>query len=192
MAAYRYTDRADRAQPRTRTYECLVCTGRFHYAHHPWDSPPPANCPLCGASTSSAPVFEPTAPAIRGIVGIAADQVYRSMEASSEARAQVMAEVGGGGAADYSHTKITDMNDQMREGDVATRMTTMNPVRAFMDQNARTAPVGSQPNSVAQSYAADAHQGYFPHAGDRSRSVVANIHGGMAAAMQRKGQMNKN
>lgn len=172
-----------------RTYECGSCDRQFRWLHHPSDDPPPERCPLCGAPTDGDPVFSPAAPAIKGVMGIAADQVYRAMEASSEARAEMAADMGGGTAADYSHMKITDLKDNQREGDTAYKMPN-NPVQSFMQQNSQ-AVVGSQAAAVAQQYATQAHTGYFPHAGARTGSVIGNVHGQLAARMQQLGRLNR-
>ena len=172
-----------------RTYQCLSCERKFRYLHHPSDEPPPANCPLCGASTDGASaVFDPVAPAIRGTIGIAADQVYRAMEASSASRAEEMAALAGGSASDYSHTKITDLNDRQREGDTAYKMP-QNEVRRFMEQHPGAAGVSS-PNFALEKAAA-AHSGYFPHAGIRTGEVVRNVHWNMAREMQRRGNLER-
>jgi hypothetical protein len=172
---------------RYRTYQCISCEGKFRFLHHPNDAPPPDNCPLCGAATDGEPVFSPEAPAVRGVMGIAGDQIYRAMEAASASRAEMMADIGGGSAADYSHTKITDLKDNQREGDTAYKMPA-NPVQTFMQQNAQAA-IGSQAAAVAQQYAAQAHSGYMPHAGSRTKDVISNVHGSMTARMRQLGQL---
>lgn len=184
-----------------RTYQCASCAGKFRFFHHPEDLPPPEKCPLCGADTGEiVPSFIPQAPAIQGVVGIAADQVYRSMEAASAARAEEMAEIGGGSAADYAHTKITDLKDNTHEGEISAVMPSANVVRGFMQEHGNRAPIGNQHAAVAMQYAAQAHTGYMPYAGERSRQVVAgnrregdpvsSMHAAMAARMARQGQMN--
>lgn len=170
------------------TYQCISCEDKFRFLHHPSDCPPPDRCPLCGAPTDGEPVFNPEAPNVRGVMGIAGDQVYRAMEASSEARAEMMADIGGGSASDYAHTKITDMKDNQREGDTAYKMPN-NPVQSFMKQNTQAA-IGSQAAVIAQQYAAQAHTGYFPHAGARTGSVIGSVHGQLTARMRRLGQLN--
>lgn len=174
--------------PRYQAYDCDVCGGTFRYLHHPNNSPPPDECPLCGAANTPEPSFIPQAPAIKGIAAAAGDQVYRSMEAASEHRTQMMAEYGGGSASDYSHTKITDLNDRQREGDLAYKMPA-NEVQTFMRQNA-SAAVGNQHVSVAREYASQAHTGYFPHAGNRTSQVVGNVHNQLVGKMRALGQMN--
>ena len=178
--------------PRYQAYQCDECGGKFRWLHHPSDSPPPEQCPLCGAAGSAAASFIPQAPAIKGVAAAAGDQVYRSMEAGSEYRMQVAAEQFGGDASDYNALKITDLKDNQREGDTAYKMPApaANVVGQFMQQNP-AAPVGSQHAAQAMAYAEAAHQGYFPHAGSRTSSVVGNVHSRLAAQMAAKGQMNK-
>jgi len=111
------------------------------------------------------------------------------MEAGSIERAELAAGIGGGSASEYAHMKITDLKDNQREGDTAYKMPA-NEVQGFMTDNPQAA-VGSQHAAVAQQYAAQAHTGYFPHAGSRTSSVVGNIHSGMKARLTAKGQMAK-
>jgi len=49
------------------------------------------------------------------------DKLYRDMERGSEFRAEKAAELTGASVADMSSLKITDMNDQMRAGDMAAK-----------------------------------------------------------------------
>jgi len=171
-----------------RVYQCGSCDRKFRFLHHPSDAPPPDRCPLCGSPTDGEPVFNPEAPALGGVASIAVDQVYRSMEASSQARMEMAAEVGGGSASDYSALKLTDMADHVREGDTTYKMPSSsgNEVQNFMKQYPQ-AVASVQPQTAA----ARAHQGYFPHAGDRSRQTVGNVHASMVGRMRGLGQMNK-
>lgn len=176
------------------TYGCDQCGGRFRWMHHPDNSPPPDVCQLCGAPSELSAAFLPQAPAIKGVRIQAAEQVYRGMEAASEARTHQMAELGGGDASDYSHTKITDLNTQQREGDLAYKMPSpgQNAVADFMRQNPTATGTGAQSANEMQEHAAAAHQGYFPHAGDRTRSVVGNVHHTLVRQMANKGRLNSN
>jgi hypothetical protein len=174
---------------RYATYQCGSCEGRFRWLHHPSDEPPPEHCPLCGEATDGPePVFNPEAPSIKGVAAAAGDQVYRAMEASSAARVEQMVEMGGGTAADYAHTKITDMKDNQREGDTAYKMPP-NPVSDFMAQHPNVG--GASHVAFAQEKAAQAHTGYMPHAGARTGSVVGAVHAQMVNRMRSLGQINK-
>ena len=132
-------------------------------------------------------MFNPEAPAIKGVASRAVDQVYDSMVASSEARTELMAQVGGGSASDYGETKMTDMKDHLREGDISTMMPSPsnNEVARFMAQHPQ-----AMSQISPQAHAAQVSTGYFPNAGDRSRQTVANVHATMTARMRRAGQMN--
>lgn len=175
-----------------RAYQCASCAGKFRWLHHPNDEPPPANCPLCGAATGDVvESFIPQAPAIQGVHAIAGDQVYRAMEASSAARAEMMAEVGGGSASDYAHTKITDLKDNTHEGEVSAVMPSTNEVRAFMQQHGGAAPIGVQANAQARAYATQAHTGYAPYQGLKSQLTVNRVHGSLVGRMAAQGQLNK-
>jgi hypothetical protein len=157
-----------------RSYQCPECEGIFKYLHHPNDAPPPDRCDLCHAwmLDEAEPVFVPQAPRIGTYKGKTPDQVYRQMEQASADRTYEMAEMlPGASASDFSHTKITDMNDNMREGDIAAKYSPPpNYVQEFMKLNqgsGQSVGGGYAPlaNATGAEYAAAAHQGAFPRAG---------------------------
>lgn len=173
------------------SYKCRSCDGAFRFFHHPDDLPPPEICPLCGhPSGDIVDVFIPQSPPIKGVVSAAADQVYRSMEESSAARAEMMAEMAGGDAKDYAFTKITDLNDRQREGDIAAKMPSANEVMRFMQSNTQ-APVGNAHAAQAMEFARQAHTGYMPYSGLRTQITTNQVHEQIRARMQRAGQMNR-
>jgi hypothetical protein len=181
-----------------RSYKCPDCNGVFRYLHHPNDAPPPDACELCHASmVGEGPVFVPQAPRIGTQLGKGQDQVYRQMERSSEARMEMMAQHGGGSASDYSHTKITDLHDNQREGDVAAKYSPPpNYVSEFMKLNQGTSlPVGGGYAPLAGGtgieYAAAAHTGAFPHAGASTRDGIVRSHASLARAVEHEGRLNK-
>jgi hypothetical protein len=143
------------------------------------------------------PVFVPQAPRIGTQLGKGQDQVYRQMERSSEARMEMMAQHGGGSASDYSHTKITDLHDNQREGDVAAKYSPPpNYVSEFMKLNQGTGqPIGGgyapMAGAAGIEYAAAAHTGSFPHAGVSTRDRIVGSHASLARAIEHEGRLNK-
>ncbi len=184
-----------------RPYLCPDCGGKFRYLHHPNDAPPPDECQLCGASmVDPAPVFEPAAPAIGTYKGKSPDQVYRQMETASEARTELMAQhVPGASASDFSHTKVTDLHDNLREGDIAAKYSAPpNYVQEFMKLNPAPgggSAVGGYTPIVAGAtpieYAAQTRTGPFPYAGAQTADRIKANHAQLARIVQREGQENK-
>lgn len=109
----------------SRTYLCPDCNGTFSFLHHPNDEPPPDYCPLCGSDVSGKKKKKPrlsravTSPAIRGPKTKATDGVYRGLENSAETRRQQAAELLGVPTSRLNGMKLTDMKDNLREGDMS-------------------------------------------------------------------------
>jgi hypothetical protein len=174
-----------------RSYQCPDCGGVFKFLHHPAESPPPDACELCHASmVEPEPVFVAQAPRIGTTRGERLDQVFRQLEIASEARAELMAQAGGGSVADYAHTKLTNFNDSRHAGDVAA-ITPPTPVQGFMMNSG--AGGGYKPLGGAEpsEYAAQTKSGPFPYAGAQASDRVRGMHSRVAAAVQREGQINK-
>lgn len=114
-----------------RTYRCPDCAEKFSLAH---GDPIPNYCPLCGAYVGVDPNFVPSRMNIATSIGKAGDWSYRKLEADSEARAEaavpaIEQQLRDAGipaeqaqkmaAAQAAEIKVTNMRDNMREGDVA-------------------------------------------------------------------------
>lgn len=112
---------------------CPDCGERYIVAH---GESPPNFCKSCGTDFRIEPSgeFVPKAPAIRTDQTRANDYVYRKLEADSEARAEAAlpaieqqlreagiapAEAQRMAAQQASEIKVTNMRDNMREGEVA-------------------------------------------------------------------------
>lgn len=97
-----------------RTYRCFNCGRKFQFLHHPADEPPPGHCPYrdCGASFRDD--IESAAPEQVNIGGSpiarSVDKMYRDLETTSAARAE---------ASGNPALKVTNLKDNLREGDVA-------------------------------------------------------------------------
>lgn len=100
------------------TYECPDCGGRFEFMHHPSSEPPPDHCHLCQASFSDPPERAiPERVNIGSEIQKVPDRLYRQMEAGSEQRAHMAAELTGDHVSEMSNLKITNMSDNAREGE---------------------------------------------------------------------------
>jgi hypothetical protein len=176
-------------------YACPDCAGKFRW---PFGETPPLYCPLCSAYVGEEKgEFTPKAPMIRTEGNQLHDKLYRDMEKASIERADQAYEIGGGERSDYTHMHMTDMRDNVKEGEVSA-VTRANPVQRFMQQHPQ-APVGRQPN--AEGFAAMAHaplvmpdgrqiNGY-PHAGAHAAGSIQETHTNLVRAMQAHGQLNK-
>ena len=120
--------------------QCPKCTWKF-YAMSLY----PDCCPRC------AYVYDPepgdnviSMPTIRTVAGSMLDKVYRDAEKASEHRAELAAEQAGVPVSEMSGLKITNMRDNMREGDIAA-MPVRNEVTRQMDRMAAAGmPIGFQ------------------------------------------------
>lgn len=110
-----------------RSYKCPDCAGVFEFLHHPQNEPPPSHCPLCGADVSGAKKKRKTrlevkitkAPAIKGVASRSVDGLYRGMENAAEQRRQEAAALLGVDVRSLSGMKMTNMKDNLREGDMS-------------------------------------------------------------------------
>ena len=110
---------------------CPRCRGRF-----PFDATKgfPDRCPLPGCDYV-APERDNTVipmPSLRSASMGANDKVYRDMEKGSEVRAQMAAEAAGVPVSEMSNLKITNMRDNVREGETYA-MPVRNSVTQQMD-----------------------------------------------------------
>lgn len=97
--------------PVIREYECEVCGAHFDIFHASRDEPPPDTCPHCGGISEAPRLPIPSGGHIGGSnIARSVDQMYKQTEKASEYRAEV--------AGDPT-LKITNLRDNLREGDVA-------------------------------------------------------------------------
>jgi hypothetical protein len=177
-------------------YSCPDCAGKFRW---PFGDTPPLYCPLCSAYVGEEETeFTPKAPAIRTAGNQLHDKLYRDMEKASVEQADKAHEIGGGDRADYSHMHMTNMRDNVKEGEVSA-ISPANPVKRFMQQYPQ-APVGNRQSVQAEGFAAMAHQPIdlpdgrqidgYAHAGAHAAGTIQERHIDLMRAMQAKGQIN--
>jgi hypothetical protein len=104
-----------------RRYRCPSCQRVFEYDHHPSvEADPVSACPYTGcdaAAGSMAPAL--VMPHIAKSIGRNTDAYYREMEAGAAFRAQMAQETHGLTTEEASAIKITDMRDNLKEGEIA-------------------------------------------------------------------------
>jgi len=161
---------------------CPFCRGAF-----PWDAalPFPRRCPLpdcqeeIGIPDRGGVIQMPS---LRSARVKATDKTYRDIEAGSETRVERAAEITGSTKEDMSALKITNMNDNMRHGDIASME--MKQADAAMERLKASSPmnIGFQPNGaeygqgIAQGAVAvngKITTGIEPNAGARAAQRVA-------------------
>lgn len=120
--------------------QCPKCTWKFYAL-----SLYPDCCPRCAYEYEPDPGDNVISmPTIRTAVNNSLDKVYRAEEAASEKRAEQAAEMAGVPVAEMSGLKITNMRDNMREGDIAA-VPVQNEVTRQMDRmSAAGMPIGFQ------------------------------------------------
>ena len=111
---------------------CPHCRGRF-----PWkpDMPLPTRCPLPGCDYVASREYDDTVihmPSLRGQATKNNDQLYRDIEKSSEVRAQMAADAAGVPVSEMASLKVTNMRDNVREGE-SYAMPVRNEVTRQMD-----------------------------------------------------------
>lgn len=83
----------------------------------------PPECPKCWASFGEERADgDIVMPFIRSAKTTQNDKLYRDMEKGSETRMQIAAEQVGAPVSEMSAMKMTDMNDNQREGDIAAKL----------------------------------------------------------------------
>lgn len=148
----------------------------------PWDAqtPHPKFCPVCGGGigTSDAEDSAVVMPFIRSAKMAATDKIYRDMENGSEVRVERAAEITGSTKEDMAALRITDMNDNMRAGDIAAkeadaamaRLKSMSPVAPEFKPNGAEFSAGIAQGAVALN--GQVTTGIEPNAGARAAMRV--------------------
>lgn len=195
-----------------RTYECPDCEGVFRHLHHPNDEPPPSHCPLCGAQVSGQkkerkkrlkkadwvrlPGVKPP-PYHKAVGRKSVDKLYRQMENAAETRMEDAAEMLGVDKRTLSDMKMTNMKDNLREGDLsfassaapsdATKLTG----GAVNVEGVQVGQMAFQDRNNAAEYAKTVGQGPHPFAGNKMREMVTSNHNSRAHSVVSRGRMNK-
>jgi len=119
-------------------------------------------CPFCGHEAEEPDDTVIPMPSLRSATTKATDKVYRDMETASIHRAEEAARVAGVPVSEMSHLKITNLRDNVHEGETYA-MPVRNAVTDRMDQ---MRAAGQQAGFVDGSgFAANVNQGYAPRSG---------------------------
>jgi len=188
-----------------RSFSCPFCKGQFERVQMK-DAAPPCYCDLCGEDVSgrkaakarktrqSSPVPKPRHPrdrsVSRGVISKSVDMVYRGMESASEQRMNDAAEMLGVSPQSMSVMKMTDMKDNMREGDLSDATKLVGQAETSVLPGSGKQFNGFQPDA-AQSGIAQAAQGAYAHSGNQSIDMVASIHSATGARSVAASRLNK-
>jgi len=163
---------------------CPGCGDIFKWREKDW----PRFCPMCGFSTAMPERDEIQTPHISfgraKALSQSADQTYREAERTSERNAAAAAEASGVPVSEMSDMKITNMNTQLRPGDLAVKPV-VNDVSRFMDSNRQ---VVSQMQANAMGYAAAAHTGKDSYAGAKAFGSLREMHQSVGPKIVLSGQ----
>jgi hypothetical protein len=95
---------------------------------------PPDDCPACGYRLGSDRADDDVVcPNILSFASRCQDGVYKAMERASEERVYQAAEMAGCDASDMKDLKITNLRDNMKQGEIAA-MPVVNDVTRHMDR----------------------------------------------------------
>jgi len=169
--------------PIVRRYQCPDCEKEFTFMHMTKDEPTPEHCPNCGNFMGTEPIKLPSFAAIKSQKTKNADKTYRDMEAGSEVRAELAAEMTGGSKSDFSAMKITDLKDNIRPGDVPAKLPS-NPVSEMMDANKTNPNIGFVDTAVAAQYGVPENA----RVGNGMREQISEGHHSMARTVEAQGR----
>lgn len=196
-----------------RTYECPSCKKNFDFLHHPNDEPPPSFCPLCGADVSGKKktrmkkadrVLSPGLPErLKKMpnherkVSRSADAVHRGLENAAEDRMRDAAEVLGVDPRTLGNMKMTNMKDNMREGDMAqsstptdaTKLTGSTGNMNLPDSGGTGQTIAFNPFQQNAQAAEMVRTG--PRAGNAGRELVNSLHARKGNSVVSAGRINK-
>ena len=151
---------------------CPLCSGKFRW--NPLDGYPDS-CKLCHASIGSGRADDDISmPAIIGARTKVADETYRQLETTSEYRASQAAELAGCSVSDMSEVKVTNIRDNLRQGEIAAVPVNNEVTQRMAAMQARGLPVGFNQGAGA-GYSSTVAEGAFPNMGAKMRTVIAGM-----------------
>lgn len=158
--------------------KCPDCAETFKWpAQDNW----PKFCPYCRADVSQGDDSVISMPFISSAKAKSPDAVYRAMENGANHRAAVAAEMTGQPVSEFSDLKITDMKDNLREGDTANiGISPDNEVAKVMAQNPQQFGNIAAPNFAARdaliAQSAGVATGPFANAGAKMQNMIRQQH----------------
>ena len=140
---------------------------------------PPDDCPACGYRLVSDRADDDVVmPNILSFSTRCSDGVYKAMERASEERVYQAAEMAGCDASDMKDLKITNLRDNMKQGEIAA-MPVVNDVTRQMDAIRAANPnaqVGFGGPDAGIGFSAAVPTGYEASAGARMQRTMRQVH----------------
>jgi hypothetical protein len=155
---------------------CPFCKTKFRWLAE--TEPYPKDCPECNAYVGHDRAdSDVVVPNILAFATRCQDGVYKAMEKASEERVYQAAEMAGCDVSEMSSLKITNMRDNMREGDIAAIPVNNEVTRQMEAINARGGAFGFGGGPEAGiGYSGQVTQGPHPNAGARTQQVFRQAH----------------
>ena len=150
--------------------QCEHCDAKFEWPH----VNPPDECPICHEYVGDEGKDPIAIPFLSSAKNRSADSVYKAMEKSTEHQVHMAAEMSGLPASEFSDMKLTDMKDNLREGDISVKEVS-NPVTqnmATLQQHG--AQVGFSNNGL--NYSQGVQSGPYPNVGAKMIDVIRGRH----------------
>lgn len=162
--------------------QCPDCEKKFRWQFSE-ESRWPSHCPECGSYMGIDRADDDIVmPFLRSAKTTANDKLYRDMEAGSERRAEMAAEMAGVPVSEMSDLKITNLNDR-RDAEVAA-MPVQNSVTQHMEtMNQRGAQFGYQ--AGGSEWAAGTAQGAVTVNGKTVTGIAPRAGASAVAKIQR-------
>lgn len=154
----------------------IVCNACRHRT--PWNpvQAHPARCPQCHVSFGEERADDDVVmPFIRSPKTTSADKLYRDMERGSEVRAEIAAQATGAPVSEMSSLKMTDMKDNLREGDISAKLVPEAGLGSHFQPNGAEHAAGTASGAV--SINGKITTGIEPRAGIRAMSAIQGVMG---------------
>jgi hypothetical protein len=154
---------------------CPACKTKFRWLAETEGYP--SNCPQCDAYVGHDRADDDVVmPNILAFSTRCQDGVYKAMEKSSEQRMYEAAEMAGCSPSEMSDLKITNLRDNMKQGEIAA-MPVVNDVTRQMEAFPSNSPFGFNGGpSAGLGYSGTVSTGPFPNAGARTQTLVRESH----------------
>jgi hypothetical protein len=182
---------------------CPACRTKFRWLAE--TEAYPSDCPQCGAYVGHDRADDDVVmPNILSFSTRCSDGVYKAMEKASQERVYQAAEMAGCDASDMADLKITNLRDNMKQGEIAA-MPVVNDLTRHMDAMRARNPnahvgFGSDHNSIAMEYAAGVATGHIaqgvpgsilPRRGAQVGTALTSAHAEKADAVLQASYMSK-
>ncbi len=137
---------------------------------------PPDDCPACGHRlVSDRADSDVVMPNILAFSTRCQDGVYKAMEKASEHRMYEAAEMAGCDASEMSDLKITNLRDNMKQGEIAA-IPVVNDVTRQMDAIRAANPNAQMGFGGGIGYSESVPTGPYPNAGARTQQAFRRAH----------------